>query len=468
MEFRMSHGDDVGSWEAAVHEAHFTAIVDASFDAIVSKSLDGTVRSWNRAAQRIFGWSAAEIVGKSIRALVPADRQQEEDDILARVAAGELIPKFETMRRHKDGSAVPVAVTVSPIMGPDGTIVGASKIAHDISETLEIRARLQESEAEFRTLANNIPQLAWIADAEGAIFWYNDRWLDYTGTTLDAMQGWGWTAVHHPDHVERVRERIQHSWDTGEEWEDTFPLRGRDGLFRWFLSRAVPVRGADGNIRRWFGTNTDITAQREDARQIELLMGEVNHRAKNMLTVVQALVSRTADRSYAATLAERLQALGRNQDLLTKRRWAGAPLGELVTSQLAAVADLIGTRVHLAGDLDLILVASAAEAIGLAIHELTTNATKYGALSGPTGHVTFRARVEPDGETPTIHFDWEERDGPLVSEPGRRGFGTVMIDHNPRLALGALVELDYAPTGFCWHLTAPRDRVLAGRDTSLD
>lgn len=461
MEFHMSHGGESGSWEATVREAHFKAIVDTSFDAIISKSLDGTVRSWNRAAERIFGWRADEIVGTSIRALIPADRQHEEDDILARIAAGEIVAKFETVRRRKDGAPVPVAVTVSPILGPDGRIVGASKIAHDISETLEIRARLRESEAEFRTLANNIPQLAWIADAEGAIFWYNDRWYDYTGTTLDAMKGWGWTAVHHPDHVERVRERIQHSWDSGEEWEDTFPLRGRDGLYRWFLSRAVPVRGADGRVRRWFGTNTDITAQREDARQIELLMGEVNHRAKNMLTVVQALVSRTADPSYAATLAERLQALGRNQDLLTRRRWAGAPLGELVTSQLAAVADLVGTRVHLAGELDLVLAASAAEAIGLAIHELTTNATKYGALSGPTGQVVFRARVERQGDAPTIHLDWEERDGPPVSVPRRRGFGTVMIDHNPRLALGARVALDYAATGFRWQLTAPPDRVLA-------
>jgi PAS domain S-box-containing protein len=463
----MSPGDDLGAWEATVREAHFTAIVDASFDAIVSKSLDGTVQSWNRAAQRMFGWSAAEMVGRSIRTLIPADRQQEEDDILARVRAGEIVPKFETVRRHKDGTPVPVAVTVSPILAPDGTIVGASKIAHDISETLAIRTRLQESEAEFRTLANNIPQLAWIADAQGSIFWYNDRWFDYTGTTLADMTGWGWTAVHHPDHLDRVRERIQHSWNTGELWEDTFPLRGRDGSYRWFLSRAVPLRGADGRVRRWFGTNTDITVQREDARQIELLMGEVNHRAKNMLTVVQALVSRTADRSYADTLAERLQALGRNQDLLTKRRWAGAPLGELVTSQLAAVADLIGTRVHLEGELDLLLVPSAAEAIGLAVHELTTNATKYGALSGATGQVIFRARVEHGSDAPSIHLDWEERDGPPVTEPRRRGFGTVMIDHNPRLALGARVVLDYAPTGFCWRLTAPLDRVLAARDAGL-
>ena len=114
-------------------------------------------------------------------------------------------------------------------------------------------------EEQFRALAESIPQLAWMADDKGSIYWYNQRWYDYTGTTLEEMRGWGWTSVHHPDHVDRVTRRIQHSWDTGEPWEDTFPLRGRDGEYRWFLSRAQPIRDIDGRVVRWFGTNTDIT-----------------------------------------------------------------------------------------------------------------------------------------------------------------------------------------------------------------
>ena len=91
---------------------------------------------------------------------------------------------------------------------------------------------------------DSIPQLAWMADQAGWIFWYNRRWYDYTGTTLEEMQGWGWRKVHHPEHVDRVVERIQRSWETGEPWEDTFPLRGTDGKYRWFLSRALPLRDA--------------------------------------------------------------------------------------------------------------------------------------------------------------------------------------------------------------------------------
>jgi PAS domain S-box-containing protein len=133
----------------------------------------------------------------------------------------------------------------------------------------EIRARgiaeneLREGEERFRNLANNISQLAWMADEKGWIFWCNQRWFDYTGTTLEEMAGWGWEKVHHPDHRQRVVDRIADCFRTGEIWEDTFPLRGRDGNYRWFLSRAVPMRDPSGSVLRWFGTNTDITERKE-------------------------------------------------------------------------------------------------------------------------------------------------------------------------------------------------------------
>src|SRR5271168_2173214 len=116
-----------------------------------------------------------------------------------------------------------------------------------------------ESEERFRTLANNIPQLAWMANEKGYIFWYNDRWFDYTGTNLEQVKGWGWEKVQHPDHVKRVVEKITRCFQNGEVWEDTFPLRGRDGNYHLFLSRAVPIRDSKGKVLRWFGTNTDIS-----------------------------------------------------------------------------------------------------------------------------------------------------------------------------------------------------------------
>jgi PAS domain S-box-containing protein len=137
-----------------------------------------------------------------------------------------------------------------------------------VAGQLDLLRRATQAEAaarerQFRTLANSISQLAWMADGEGYIFWYNDRWYDYTGTTLEEMQGWGWQTVHHPDEVGRVVERIKVAFASGEPWEDTFPLRSKTGEYRWFLSRALPIFDAEGGVARWFGTNTDITEQRQ-------------------------------------------------------------------------------------------------------------------------------------------------------------------------------------------------------------
>jgi PAS domain S-box-containing protein len=142
------------------------------------------------------------------------------------------------------------------------------KLITAVAGQLDLLKRATHAEAaarerQFRTLANSISQLAWMADAEGYIFWYNDRWYDYTGTTLEEMQGWGWQKVHHPDEVGRVVERIKVAFASGEPWEDTFPLRSKTGEYRWFLSRALPIFDAEGKVARWFGTNTDITEQRQ-------------------------------------------------------------------------------------------------------------------------------------------------------------------------------------------------------------
>jgi PAS domain S-box-containing protein len=131
--------------------------------------------------------------------------------------------------------------------------------------------KLHESETPFRMLADSIPQLAWMADETGFIHWYNQRWYSYTGTTLEQMQGWGWQSVHDPAELPRVVERFKAAIASGEPWEDTFPLRRADGEYRWFLSRAMPVRDATGRIVRWFGTNTDVEDQRRAQRKSQFL-----------------------------------------------------------------------------------------------------------------------------------------------------------------------------------------------------
>ena len=400
----------------------------------------------------MFGWPADEIIGRNIRTLIPSDRQQEEDVIIASIARGERVPTFETIRQRKDGSQIHVAITVSPVRDGKGQVIAASKIARDITDRIVIRQQLEESERRFRLLADNISQLAWIADSEGWLFWYNQRWFDYTGTVMKDMAGWGWQAVHHPDHVEGVTERFKAAIASGEDWEDTFPLRSAEGEWRWFLSRAKPIRDDAGSILFWFGTNTDITEMREAEQRIELLLQEVNHRSKNMLAIVQSLARRSdAGRGdFIERLEQRIRGLAANQDLLVKRAWTPVPIVEMIEAQLRSLEDS-RSQVSLDGP-DQALTPVAAETLAMAIHEMATNASKYGALSVPEGRVRIRWQVRAEQDPVSFLIEWAETGGPSVNPPRRPGFGTRIIVDVPRAKLGARVEAAYPAEGFRWSL----------------
>ncbi|HET9238671.1 MAG TPA: PAS domain S-box protein [Oligoflexus sp.] len=145
----------------------------------------------------------------------------------------------------------------------DGVFLGYAGSIFDIHDRKEAQAKLEEAVLQFKALANSIPQLAWMADAQGYVFWYNDRWLQFTGSNLEAMKGNGWLDVHHPDHAQRVLKKYQDCLQSGQIWEDTFPLKSADGTWRWFLSRAIPICNEAHEIVQWFGTSTDITELRE-------------------------------------------------------------------------------------------------------------------------------------------------------------------------------------------------------------
>jgi two-component system sensor histidine kinase/response regulator len=190
--------------------------------------------------------------------------------------------------RGKDGNYRWFLSRALPIRNEAGDVIRWFGTNTDVTEQIEAENALRESETRFRELADNISQFAWTADATGSIYWYNKRWHDYTGTTLEEMHGWGWQKVHHPDHVERVVERIRRSFETGTPWEDTFPLRGKDGNYRWFLSRALPIRNEAGDVIRWFGTNTDVTEQIEAENALRESEARVRELAENLKEASQA------------------------------------------------------------------------------------------------------------------------------------------------------------------------------------
>ena len=152
----------------------------------------------------------------------------------------------------------------------------------DITERRRYEELLRRSEAQFRTLAESIPQLAWIAEADGDITWFNRRWYDYTGTTPDQLVHGGWRIVHDPEVLETVITRWEASLLSGEPFEMVFPIRRADGVFRSFLTRVEPIRDEDGRVVRWFGTNTDI----EDQKRAEDELRQANHHKDEFLAIL--------------------------------------------------------------------------------------------------------------------------------------------------------------------------------------
>jgi two-component sensor histidine kinase len=206
------------------------------------------------------------------------------------------------------------------------------------------------------------------------------------------------------------------------------------------------------------GTVADITERKEREEQVHLLMREVNHRAKNMLSVVDSVAHQTASKSpedFVGRFSERIQALAANQDLLIRNEWKGVDVEDLVRAQLAHFADFVGSRIVVHGQ-KLRLNAGAAQAIGLALHELATNAGKYGALSTNRGRVDIGWRSDHD----SLIVSWTESEGPPVSPPKRRGFGSIVVEAMAERSVDGAVHLDYPPSGLTWSLTCPAANAL--------
>lgn len=262
----------------------------------------------------ILGRATDEVVGRPVQELfTPGAAARYREMRTALRLRGTWSGELAVIGR--DGRAIELEWTVTASSEPGVLLC----IVNDVSERQRYEAALREREQAFIALANGISQLAWMADSEGNIFWYNERWYEYTGTTFDEVRGWGWSNVHHPGHVDRVIERITRSFEKGEPWEDTFPLRSKSGEYRWFLSRALPIRDAEGRVIRWFGTNTDIT----ELMTLEEAMRESEARFRTMAEAAPVMIWMTdKNRENAYVNHEWLTFTGRTFEEELSSGWA--------------------------------------------------------------------------------------------------------------------------------------------------
>jgi PAS domain S-box-containing protein len=227
----------------------------------------------NNRMYQLWGKGREAMLNEPVFEGLPEARNQGLEEVLQHVyttgATFSAVERPITLPRNANVETVYINFIYEPFRDGDGSISGVIAVAIEVTEQVTARKKVEESEQRFRTLANSISQLAWIADADGWIYWYNNRWYEYTGTTLEEMQGWGWEKVHHPEHIERVVSFVKEAWKKNEPFELTFPLRGDNGQYRWFLTRAYPVLDGDGKILQWIGTNTDIDEQKQLEASLE-------------------------------------------------------------------------------------------------------------------------------------------------------------------------------------------------------
>jgi PAS domain S-box-containing protein len=445
-------------------EARFRVTFENAPVGMAHVASDGRWIRVNEALCRILGYPPDELTAKSFQDVT------YPDDIAASVARVDQVrdrkaDRYDADKRYlrKDGAVVWARLTVSCVRKSDGSIDYLVTVVEDISARKHAEEELRKSEERFRSSLLHSPLPVLMYDDREQILAVSQSWLEKTGYSREELRSLeDWTTRAYGERSGEVLEYIRRIISTEPKLQPTeLTIHTKDGRERlWnFVASAL---GTQSDGRRLFVSMAhDATERKAHEEQIRLLMREVSHRAKNMLSLVQAIARQTAAREpddFIGRFTERIQALAANQDLLVRNKWQGVDMEELVCAQLAHFADLIGSRIAVHGP-KLRLNAAAAQAVGLALHELATNAGKYGALSTDAGRVDVGWRMGGD----SFAMSWIERDGPPVRRPVRRGFGSTIIDVMAKRTVSGEVELDYAPLGLEWRLTCLAANALERR-----
>lgn len=456
--------------------------------AIIVIDNDGLVVSWSASAERMLGWSSCDVVGKPISMLQPPGlseigRRGRDPGI----ESGNGVLSVQTERVRKNGSRFVAEVVIKPLLGGDGRSNGYAELVCEVDmrspslaadivkdtpltspEELPATAELTQnakvdesvrvSEIRYRRLFEAAkdgvllldPNTRKITDANPYIL----SLLDYT---LDELMGKELFEIGLLRDEAASREMFDRLRRNDQVRYEDLPLESRTGRHQE-VEVVANVYDEDGhsviqcNIR-------DITERKKAEQHNKMLMAEVNHRSKNLLAVVQAIAKQTARRGDPATfidrLCDRMDGLAASQDLLVRNEWRGVRVMDLVKAQVAHFQDLVGTRILIDGP-PVQLSPVAAQGIGMALHELATNAAKYGSLSNLEGRVLVSWHIS-SGTTsrgrPILTLQWREEGGPKVHPPEHQGFGQLVIGRMAEAAVDGRADIDYPESGLCWTLT---------------
>ncbi|MGN6530315.1 MAG: PAS domain S-box protein [Ginsengibacter sp.] len=273
--------------KATANNAMLAAIVQSSDDAIVSKTTKGIVTSWNSSAEKMFGFTAEEMIGQPILKIIPSDRIDEEDYILSELQKGKSIDHFETKRLLKDGNLIDISLTISPIKDPSGKIIGISKIARDITEAKKAEALLKQSEKLFRMLAQSLPQLVWVTDEKGKAEFVSHKWEEYSGMASDMIVE-KWKSIVHPDDLKNVVSQWAPHLINGQSYKSEVRLKNKTGEYRWFAATGEPVFDNEHNIIKWVGAFTDIHHLKKEQQRKDAFLSMASHELKTPVTTIKA------------------------------------------------------------------------------------------------------------------------------------------------------------------------------------
>lgn len=446
--------------EARLERARLAAIVDSSREMIIGHKPDGTITSWNASAERVLGYTPGQALGQPISMLAAdASHGDGDRDRLLACAQHREPGTLDMLWSRQDGSPVPVALTCSPVLDADGTPIAGSLIARDNSEREHARLALQGSETHLLQLVEQTNVGIAETDFDGRFLQVNPTYCELVGRSAEDLRSMDKRGVTHPDDIARYLEKLKALVAGGPAFRIEKRYVRPDGSVVWVDNAVSLLTGTNGKPERVLAVLQDISERRRAAEHQQLLLGELNHRVKNSLASVQAIAVQTAAHApdlaqFRDTFLARLHALSSTHNLLADQNWSGADLRALVLAELAPYRHDDDARTKVTGAA-LHLDTKATLALGMAVHELATNAGKYGALSQPQGRVAVQWQTRVVDGQPRLQLQWVESDGPPVTPPSRRGFGSRLIKDGLALELDGEVTLDFEPGGVTCRIEFP-------------